>query len=647
MIKKGQYLSVSVYSASDNSYYIRTETGFSCHSFSTKYGFHADKNGNQGFGRSWREVTNFRTSGTYALYTIGGGFNTGQGRYYAPQQGVYFCNVILRLDGASAAGYFRINMVVNNGLDLNNGFHGIRGNRGSTHYGTIGVAGSIYLQTGNRISTYLYASSDNSFTVQSESGFGCHLMGTRIGFHADASGDQVFGRGWARLARWRTSGNNELYALGGGLTSSIWYVAPSGGFYMCAAQLRVDSASNTRFRMIIAINNGMDTHNGLHVSDGNQGSTNYRTMRILGTIYLKKSDRTSVHIYSASDNSWRLQHESGFRCHKFGGGAAKVASTSGFNADLAASIHAGRGWREITNWRTSGNNELYESMGEFNNGNGRFYPKATGYYLCNSNAVLDGFTSAGYSRLMLVVNNHRDVNNGLMAIESNGGSSNWRGMTVGGTVLIKKGQYLSLQTYSSNDNSYYIRTETGFSCHAFSTKYGFHADKNGNQGFGRSWREVTNFRTGGTYALYNIGGGFNAGQGRYYAPSTGYYFCSNLLRLDSASAAGYFRINMVLNRGADVNNGFHGIRGNKGSTYYGTLGVADSVRLSKGWTMSTYLYSSSDNSFTVQSESGFGCHQMAGGVGFHADGYGDQVFGRGWARLARWRNTGNNELYSA
>merc|ERR1712032_1741796 len=210
------------------------------------------------------------------------------------------------------------------------------------------------------------------------------------------------------------------------------------------------------------------------------------------------------------------------------------------------------------------------------------------------------------------------------AIESNGGSTNWRGMSVGGTVMIKKGQYLSVQTYSSNDNSYYIRTETGFSCHAFSTKYGFHADKNGNQGFGRHWREVTNFRTSGTYALYNIGGGFNAGQGRYYAPSTGYYFCSNLLRLDSASAAGYFRINMVLNRGADVNNGFYGIRGNKGSTYYGTLGGAGSVRLSKGWTMSTYLYSSSDNSFIVQSESGFGCHQMAGGVGFHADAYGDQ-----------------------
>ena len=73
--------------------------------------------------------------------------------------------------------------------------------------------------------------------------------------------------------------------------------------------------------------------------------------------------------------------------------------------------------------------------------------------------------------------------------------------------------------------------------------------------------------TSSTTAVYTIGGGFNADQGRYYAPLTGYYFCSNLLRLDGASSSSYFRINMVLNRGADLNNGFHGIRGNKGSTH--------------------------------------------------------------------------------
>merc|ERR1719198_1317644 len=201
------------------------------------------------------------------------------------------------------------------------------------------------------MSTYLFAASDNSFIVQSESGFGCHQMAGGVGFHADASGDQVFGRGWARLARWRTSGNNELYSVGGGITSSTWYVAPSAGYYMCATQVRIDSASNTRFRMIIALDNGMDTHNGLHVSDGNQGSTNYRTMRIMGTVYLKKGVRTSVHVYSASDNSWRLQHESGFSCHKFAASAGgTLPGTTLKCGSVAGPICMGH---NIKCWRTS------------------------------------------------------------------------------------------------------------------------------------------------------------------------------------------------------------------------------------------------------------------------------------------------------
>merc|ERR1712032_1439056 len=43
-------------------------------------------------------------------------------------------------------------------------------------------------------------------------------------------------------------------------------------------------------------------------------------MRIVGSVFLKKGEKTSVHIYSQSDNYWRAQHESGFSCHMYGGG---------------------------------------------------------------------------------------------------------------------------------------------------------------------------------------------------------------------------------------------------------------------------------------------------------------------------------------
>jgi len=316
MIKQGQYASASVFSSNDNSYRIHSESGFSCHKFSTNYGFHADKNGNQGFGRGWREIKGYRTGGALGLYNVGGGFSTSTGRYTAPVSGIYFCGAVVRVDGLANNGYMRLNLNLNGGADVNNGFHAIRGNKGSTNYGSINVAGTIKLNKGQYVSLYGYASNDNGWTVQSESGWGCHQMGTNIGFHADASADQVFGKGWKQLTKWRTSGNNELYAVGGGMTASQ-YTAPEAGYYACATQVRLDSANNVYFRVVIAINGQADIHNGLHVIEGNQGDTNYRTMRLAGTIYLKKGERTSVHVFSANDNSYRVQSESGFSCHKF------------------------------------------------------------------------------------------------------------------------------------------------------------------------------------------------------------------------------------------------------------------------------------------------------------------------------------------
>merc|ERR1712187_778413 len=169
-----------------------------------------------------------------------------------------------------------------------------------------------------------YSRYDNVYSVQTESGFGCHIMQTSVGFHADMSTTTTYKTGWARLKNWRTGGNNELYSMGGGPNTQGYYKAPEAGFYMCATQIRIDAAfstlsktGKTRFRLIIPINGQLDIHNGLHVNDGNQGSTNYRSMRVAGTVYLKKGDRASVAVYSLKDTSYRVQTESGFSCHKF------------------------------------------------------------------------------------------------------------------------------------------------------------------------------------------------------------------------------------------------------------------------------------------------------------------------------------------
>jgi len=122
--------------------------------------------------------------------------NKATGQYKAPKAGAFFCGAMLRLDGASKTSYFRLNLNLNRQPDFNNGFHVIRGNKGSANYGTMNVAGSVYLKKNDIMSMYVFSRYDNVFTVQTESGWGCHLMGSGVGFHADASATQTFKTGF-------------------------------------------------------------------------------------------------------------------------------------------------------------------------------------------------------------------------------------------------------------------------------------------------------------------------------------------------------------------------------------------------------------------------------------------------------------------
>ena len=70
--------------------------------------------------KGWRELHNWRTVGKSSLYSVGGGFNGGTGRFAAPKTGVYYCSAQVRLDGGST-GYFRLGLALNGNKDTNNG----------------------------------------------------------------------------------------------------------------------------------------------------------------------------------------------------------------------------------------------------------------------------------------------------------------------------------------------------------------------------------------------------------------------------------------------------------------------------------------------------------------------------------------------
>jgi hypothetical protein len=187
------------------------------------------------------------------------GFDPNAGTFSPQKKGVYYCSANIRLDNANVKGNFR--MSIRHGLDHdeNNGLFVITGNYWSTNYGSLQLAGTIKIQT--FVSLWIYSSSDNSFRVQQESGFGCHYLDQQdAGFHADQGTSRTYGRYWQQIRSWRTSGNDELYASkNSGLTENgVWRV-PTTGFYFCSASVRISNLHyNGYSRLVIAVDGSTD-----------------------------------------------------------------------------------------------------------------------------------------------------------------------------------------------------------------------------------------------------------------------------------------------------------------------------------------------------------------------------------------------------
>ena len=136
------------------------------------------------------------------------------------------------------------------------------------NYGSMTVAGTIYLNPRQYVSLYVFSSTDNNYQVQSESGWGCHFMNSRIGFHANAAGNEHFSKGWGRVASWQAnpSKNKALYSLGGSPAKNGYYHAPAAGYYACNVQLRLDSAEKqSYFQLVLALNGDRSWKGGTHL----------------------------------------------------------------------------------------------------------------------------------------------------------------------------------------------------------------------------------------------------------------------------------------------------------------------------------------------------------------------------------------------
>lgn len=194
------YVSVFLYSENDNSWTAQTESGFSCQRFSTKVGFHAVKWEDQGMGQGFTELNKWRVTERPTLYSVGGGFKDNGAKYAPPSEGAYFCYFNLRFDNLKRMSgtkvYFRSIISVNGDRDFNNGLHATEGDHASTDKRHMNVAGTLWLKVKDTVSVLAYSSEDPSYRLSGDSGWGCHLMKTDIGFHTNLKEDQSMSTGW-------------------------------------------------------------------------------------------------------------------------------------------------------------------------------------------------------------------------------------------------------------------------------------------------------------------------------------------------------------------------------------------------------------------------------------------------------------------
>ena len=574
------------------------------------------------------------------LYALGGASFDKYGRFVVPSDGYYICAAQLRIDAASNKGYFRAILSISNQADSHNGASVISGNMGSTNYRSVRVAGVFQLKVKQTVSVKIYNNADLSWTLHKQSGFSCNKI-----WHRPPCPD-------CTIANSNKMGGTDCTCNMGYTGKITWKNNKASG--VCKPQACNIANSNKKPGTECACAPGF---NGKVTWQSTSADPNKPGSKATGTCKAAPCNIPNSNMKAGPACKCNAKFSGTV---KWAGAAAYGACNAcghnrGFNADFtkAKAFTKSKTWYELAPWRTNAKTVIYEASTDFDNAKGRYTAKDTGYYFCNANVKLLGLQNIGnsYSKLVIAINGKtNDAKSGLHTIEGNGGSTNSRSMTASGNIQLKKGQYASVFVYSSSDSKFSVGSESGFSCHQFSTKYGFHATKGTTQTMKRGYKVVSNWIATGAGSYNAVGTALNLKTGLYRIPSkglgAGVYYCSANIRMDQASSTGWYRLLLTINNSADSNNGLSVVRGNKGSTNYGSLTVGGTLMLSANQYTSVYAYASSDNSWKVQADSSWGCHQMGTRIGFHADFPTNQLLKKGWSTVTKWKTAGNNELYA-
>ncbi|MGH1386993.1 C1q-like domain-containing protein [Kordia sp.] len=145
----------------------------------------------------------------------------------------------------------------------------------------------------------------------------------------------------------------------------------------------------------------------------------------------------------------------------------KIPSLPAFNVTSNATAYTSAGEKEVGNWNSSVNTDLFNDGSHLNLTNGRFTAPVDGLYFFSAQVRIDAINGASgsvYSRLMIVKNgNKQGFRNGLHSIRNaDAGTASWDTQHVSGILKLSAGDYVSVFVESTGDTSFTLQVESGF-----------------------------------------------------------------------------------------------------------------------------------------------------------------------------------------
>lgn len=410
----------------------------------------------------------------------------------------------------------------------------------------------------------------------------CQAWAAFEGFSAaKKAASTINATGYAQVKGFQT----DLKAHGGFLASSNFdevngvYTAPETGYYHFNAVVRLDNAefgTNVKYtRAFFAINTtGVRTqldaaiNNGSHVIQGNVSNAAL-VLTTQAAFYLTKGDKVTLWVFSSHDTQYVVQIET-----SFAGAFLGKTRKSWFHADLVSDIAVKTtNWTKVGGWRTSGAKGLVNTGGHFNATTGEYTVPQDGYYYFSARLRLDNAGAGSnkrYSSLLFAVNGVKDATKGLSSI-SRPDKGSYDSVVLTATVNLKKGDKVTLWVSHSDDNSYTVQGESGFSGYLIESMSSavFRGSVGGATAVtwtataDSNFHVVNNITNTGSAGRFDPNKYWDASSSTYTAPYRGYYRVNGYADVDlnvSLPYARYYRVYASINGVARYRNGLSGLQ---------------------------------------------------------------------------------------